>query len=113
VVAVFKHQVCFPRRLDLGFAAMLADQQIGGAPDVQIGDTRHRIDLSLLFDLCQVVEDNFRRAVVQLDCAADADALTLRPLWLSKLCPVVAENDRREDCVRIGLAEIQEGRLRS
>jgi hypothetical protein len=74
------------------------DKPSRSRPDVYA--TRHCIDLSRLFELLRIVEDNFRRAVVQLDHIADANALPLKPRRLTKFRAVVAENDGGEGRAR-------------
>ena len=37
-VAAFEHQVGAPGRCKLGIVTMLPDQQVGGSPDVEVGD---------------------------------------------------------------------------
>jgi hypothetical protein len=39
-VAAFKHQVGAPGRSKLGIVTMLPDQQVGGSPDIEVGDHR-------------------------------------------------------------------------
>ena len=39
-VAALKHQVGSPGRSKLGIVTMLPDQQVGGSPDVEVGDHR-------------------------------------------------------------------------
>jgi hypothetical protein len=38
VVAALKHLICPPGGDDLGIGTVFADQQIGGSPDVAVGD---------------------------------------------------------------------------
>jgi hypothetical protein len=40
-IASFEHQIGAPGRSKLGIVAMLPDQQVGGSPDVEVGDHRY------------------------------------------------------------------------
>jgi hypothetical protein len=40
-VAAFEHQIGAPGRSKLGIVTMLPDQQVGGSPDVEVGDHRY------------------------------------------------------------------------
>src|SRR6267154_6273702 len=61
--------------------------------------------------LLRVVQDDLRLSLVELDLAGDADLLSLHGLFGgSELRAVAPEDERRENRIGIGLAEVQEGR---
>jgi hypothetical protein len=67
----------------------------------------------LFFELARLLQDDLRFFVVELDNAADANALSLeRGFRRPEFGAIVPEDHDGEDLVRIGFIEVEERRLR-
>jgi hypothetical protein len=93
VIAAFEHQILQPGSFQLGVGAVLPDQQICGAPDIEVGN--HPVSLSTISRGIMVLDlpDDEARALAQLvRRAIDDDCYPLSPR-LAPLRAILAKLD--------------------